>query len=512
MTQDPIAPDPGQDQGQPADIPTAPQAPVGGWGVPTAPVPPTPPLPPTPGEMSVPPTAPVPPTPPLPPTPGGIDLEQPPEAGIPPGSPPGLTEPPGARSTSLRRGRGRYVGIAAVLLVTALVGGVAGGFISRTGNQGSPVVQHVVYTPSNFAQPANIPAVVQKLLPSVVTIKSTATQSASSIGGGSSQVFPGFGGGSLGGGSQLFPGLGGGSFGNSSLGGSTVVDEGTGMVLTSNGEVLTNNHVIAGATSIRVTLYGQTTSHPATVIGADPSDDMALLQVQGVSHLPTVTFGSSASLVVGDEVVAIGNALGLVGGPTVTQGIISAEGRSFSATDPTTGKTEHLTGMLQTDAAINSGNSGGPLIDSAGQVIGMNTAVASSTGPNAPAQNIGFAIPSDKIESLLPLLRRGGTVSPGNAYMGVEIFDDNATVARAYDLSTSSGAVIGGVVNGSPAYRAGLQAGDVIVSLDGAPITSASGLQAAVRSHRPGQRVTIGYYSGGRRESVSLVLGTTPAG
>ncbi len=187
-------------------------------------------------------------------------------------------------------------------------------------------------------------------------------------------------------------------------------DEGTGMIISSSGEVVTNNHVIelytdGGETgSITVTEYGQKKSEPATLIGYNSQQDVALLRINNPSaNLPTVTFGSSSKAVVGDSVVAIGNALGLAAGtPTVTQGIVSALGRSVSAGgDGTT--TENLENLIQTDAAINPGNSGGPLIDTAGQVIGMNTAVAGSSEDGTDAQNIGFAIP----------YRRGGdTAAP----------------------------------------------------------------------------------------------------
>jgi S1-C subfamily serine protease len=182
------------------------------------------------------------------------------------------------------------------------------------------------------------------------------------------------------------------------------------MIITSSGEVVTNNHVIDGATSISVTLNGGSKSYTAKVIGADPADDVALLQIQDVSGLPTVTFGNSSTMAVGDSVVAIGNALALGSSPTVTTGIISAENRTITAEDDS-GNTETLHGLFQTDAAINPGNSGGPLVDSAGQVIGMNTAGAADSSDGTSSQDIGFSIPSNEIVSLLSSLEHGGTVS-----------------------------------------------------------------------------------------------------
>jgi S1-C subfamily serine protease len=291
-----------------------------------------------------------------------------------------------------------------------------------------------------------------------------------------------------------------------------VVDEGTGMIITSSGQVVTNNHVIAGATKITVTLYGQSQALPAKLIGTDPTDDVALLQIENPpSNLPTVTFGKSSSLQVGDSAIAIGNALGLsLSSPTVTSGIISALGRDVQAGSPTSGATESLTGMIQTDAAINSGNSGGPLVDSAGQVIGMDTAVASSSSGNAPAQNIGFAIPSDKILSLLPELRKGGTVSQPKAFLGVYITSLNSQLRSEYNFVPQSGAVVMQVEPGSPAQIAGIQAGDVIVAIDGQKITSASGLAAAIRSKKPGQSITITLWHGQQKTTVTATLSSTP--
>jgi S1-C subfamily serine protease len=186
--------------------------------------------------------------------------------------------------------------------------------------------------------------------------------------------------------------------------------EGSGMIITSSGEVVTNNHVIAGATSITVTIGGGTKTYRATVIGTDPTKDIALLQIQGVNGLPTVTFGNSAQVAVGDSVVAIGNALALGSTPTVTTGIVSAENRMITAENDS-GGTETLSGLLQTDAAINPGNSGGPLVDSAGQVIGMDTAAASDEETGTSAQNIGFAIPSNQIVAEIAVLQHSATAA-----------------------------------------------------------------------------------------------------
>lgn len=173
---------------------------------------------------------------------------------------------------------------------------------------------------------------------------------------------------------------------------------GTGIILTADGQVLTNAHVVADATNITVTLPGETTTHTATVVGTNTADDVALLQIQGVSGLTPATIGDSATLAVGDDVVAIGNALDLAGGVTVTKGIVSALDRSVDVENRT------LSGLIQTDAAISSGNSGGPLVNSLGEVVGMNSAGATSSG-SVTAENIGFAIPIAHAMQIVAQLR-----------------------------------------------------------------------------------------------------------
>ncbi len=222
-------------------------------------------------------------------------------------------------------------------------------------------------------------------------------------------------------------------------------DQGTGMIITPNGEVVTNNHVISGATTITVTLFGKTTSMPATLVDTDPTNDVALLQITGASNLPTVNYGNSDNVQVGDAVVAIGNALGLqAGSPTVTQGIISAKGRTVQASSSSGTGTETLTNMFQTDAAINPGNSGGPLVDSSGKVIGMNTAVASDSTGTTQAQNIGFAIPSSKINQLLPGAQQVDqhTRPRGTAYLGVSLETLTPQLRSEYNFVPTQGAVV----------------------------------------------------------------------
>jgi putative serine protease PepD len=367
--------------------------------------------------------------------------------------------------------------------VAALVGAVIGGGIvaATTHNDNAATVKEISAGPALLNGVTNIEAVIDKVLPAIVSIdaKSSSPSTASILGSGSSGVQE---------------------------------DQGTGMIITSNGEVVTNNHVIAGATTITVTLYGSLKALPATLVDTDPVDDVALLQITGQSDLPTVSYGDSDNVQVGDAVVAIGNALGLSAGtPTVTQGIISAKGRTVEASDAAGNSTETLTNMFQTDAAINPGNSGGPLVDSSGKVIGMNTAVASSADGTSQAQNIGFAIPSNKIEKLLPGLRSksiSSQSSAGTAFLGVSLLTLTSQLRSEYNFVPTRGAVVLQVVAGSPADAAGLQQGDVITSFQGQPVTSADQLATAIQADKPGQKVRIGLYRGSDRLTVTAALGT----
>jgi len=205
----------------------------------------------------------------------------------------------------------------------------------------------------------------------------------------------------------------------------------------------------------------------------------------------------------------------------VTEGIVSAENRTLSAENDS-GQTENLTGLLQTDAAINPGNSGGPLVDSDAQVVGMNTAVASSSSGNAPTQNIGFAITVDSVKPLLAQLRRGGTGGAGGgtapavpvntAYIGVTVGPVTPALQQQDHLTPSSGALVLSVEPGSPAETADLQVHDVIVSLNGSAITSPTQLHDAIHPLKPGDKVTLGIYRGTAKMTVAVTLGTLPTG
>jgi len=275
---------------------------------------------------------------------------------------------------------------------------------------------------------------------------------------------------------------------------------GTGMVITPDGDVLTNAHVIAGATNIRVTLTTDNKSYDAVLLGSDPTADVAVIKLQGASNLKTVTLGRSSSMRVGDDVVAIGNALALPGGPTVTHGIVSALDRTIDA------ENERLEHLIQTDAAINPGNSGGPLSNSAGEVIGMNTAVAGQ------AQNIGFAIAMDTVKPIAEQLKAGKGTAKAGAFLGVTSVTVTPDIAQRLGLSATSGALVQDVTPGSAADNAGLRSGDVIVKFGNDTISSSDDLGAAVRKHQPGDKVDVTYQRGNQRQTTTVTLGSRATG
>jgi putative serine protease PepD len=269
---------------------------------------------------------------------------------------------------------------------------------------------------------------------------------------------------------------------------------GTGVVLTADGEVLTNAHVVDGATQIRVTLAGESQARNAEVVGVDSDADLALLQIRGASGLPTARLGDSSSVQVGDDVVAIGNALALRGGPTVTRGIVSALDRSLDTDSGT------MIGLIQTDASISSGNSGGPLVNAYGEVIGINTAVATG-GRTSAAENIGFAIAIDRALPVVERLRGGAATPVG--YLGV-------TTADPTDGSRA--AVIVTVEPDSPAATAGLAAGDLLTHVAGKAVAGAAELAGVVAEHGPGETVEVSVLRDGQTLTVPVTLGTRRSG
>lgn len=365
------------------------------------------------------------------------------------------------------RRRRRWPKVLVVLAVAATLGGFAGAQIATEMNNSSD--DATVSTPDSMrpsSQPVltavpgldvppvvDVAGVVERISPSVVTVVAS-------------------------------------SRGNTGAGRST----GTGVVITSDGEILTNSHVVEGSDDVRV-LFGDTIDPiPAVVLAADPGNDLALLKVD-LDGLAPAVFADPGSITIGDEVVAVGFALDLDGGPTVTRGIVSALNRTIANSDGA------LDGLIQTDAAISSGNSGGPLLNANGEVIGINTAVFQSSF-NTAANNVGFAISVGEALPVIDTLRGladGETRVEG--YLGVGL-EDRTDGGR--------GAVITDVGPDSPASRAGIEAGDIVVDVDGTPIDGQGALIAAIRDRSPGDTVAIDVLRGGSRLTLTATLVERP--
>lgn len=278
---------------------------------------------------------------------------------------------------------------------------------------------------------------------------------------------------------------------------------GSGMVIEPDGLVLTNHHVVAGATSTSVMLAdGRQVT--ADLVGSIPSSDVALIKVRDVSDLRTVELGESAALQVGDDVVAVGNALNLGASPTVTTGIVSALDRSITTPDGVS-----LESLIQTDAAINQGNSGGPLVNAFGQVIGINTAIAGG------AENIGFALSIDSLKPLIEELRSGGGDVRGGAYLGIgtaDLDDVFPEVLERLGIDRDDGAFVIQVQRGTAADEAGLEAGDIIIAIGDEPIVRAGEVSGAIGRLSPGDEVEIRFVRDGEERTVTVTLGSRGVG
>jgi serine protease Do len=264
---------------------------------------------------------------------------------------------------------------------------------------------------------------------------------------------------------------------------------GSGFIIRPDGYILTNDHVVDGASSISVTLAGQDKTYPAQLVGSNYNLDLAVLKINAGNDLPTLPLGNSDQARVGDWVIAIGNPYGL--DHTVTVGVLSAKGR------PITAGNRSYSNLLQTDAAINPGNSGGPLLNLEGQVIGINTAV------DAQAQGIGFAIPTSTVTDVLSNLINH-TPTP---YLGVTVQDVPQDVADQLGLTSGEGAMVVAVESGTPAANAGLQQGDVIVAFNGQTVEGPNDLVAKVQGTAPGTSVTLQIYRDGQSMNVNVTVG-----
>jgi S1-C subfamily serine protease len=281
---------------------------------------------------------------------------------------------------------------------------------------------------------------------------------------------------------------------------------GTGMALTSNGEVITNNHVIEGATTISVVDVGNHKTYGATVVGYDPSQDVAVLRLSDASGLDTIKPGDSSTVKAHDGIVVVGNAEGTGGTPSYAAGSVTALGQSIVAQDQVSGASEQLTGLIETNADVIPGDSGGAMVDSGRRVIGM-TCAASESYQFQPSSSQGYAIPINQVLAVAGQIEAGrasSTVHIGpTAFLGVLV---------GSPFSGYSGAEIGEVVPGSSAAQAGLTPGDVITSLNGQAVTSPDSLTDLLLAESPGASVQFGYLDlSGQQQSVTVTLGTGPA-
>jgi putative serine protease PepD len=354
----------------------------------------------------------------------------------------------------------------AALVAVALASGAGGAAVASIGGGGTTTTQTVTTTAPSTRQAAAIRTsggltvneIYKRSNPGVVDIK---------VRSGGSSVPDQFGG----------PG-----------GSQQSEAEGSGFVLDKKGYIATNQHVVDGASSITVT-FSDGSKASAKVVGTDTSTDVAVIKVDvAASRLRPLTLADSSGVQVGDGVVAIGSPFGLEG--TVTTGVVSALSRTIKAPNNFT-----ISGAIQTDAAINHGNSGGPLLNSSGQVVGINAQIESDSGGN---DGVGFAIPSSTVRTVAQQLISGGRAA--HAYLGVQLSD-----------ASSGGATVSGLSSGAPAAKAGLRQGDVVSAIDGRPVASSDALVSAVDAHKPGDQVTLRVTRGGERRDVKITLGTRPS-
>lgn len=363
---------------------------------------------------------------------------------------PGVPPPPPAGSPALPGRRTRVLWLIMIVML-ALSAGVVGAFVGASIEDQTETVKRPSREAIEVADSAesagvmDVAAVLSAMEPSVVTISADTAE-----------------------------------------GGST----GTGVVLTSDGEILTNAHVVENATEVRVRLFGEIEPRPAEVLAADDPNDLALLRID-VDGLTPAVFADPESIAVGDQVIAIGYALNLDGDPSVTSGIVSALDRTLLGSDGA------LDGLLQTDAAISSGNSGGPLINARAEVVGINTAVYQSDATTA-ANNVGFAISAGEA---LPIIERLRGQAEGEdrleGFLGVGINDRR---------DGGKGAIVSDVSDGSPAADAGFEVGDVVLEADGSSVNGSAGLIAIIRDASPGDTVSVTVVRDGERIELEAVL------
>jgi len=385
----------------------------------------------------------------------------------PPISPTPPQQPPQKKRRSHKKMATIFVSVFAAFLLLSL-GTVGGVLISRhySPNDTASLIAAVDGNKTITEEESSIATVAEKVGPSVVSIV-TKTRTSSFLGDSSGQA------------------------------------AGTGMIVSKNGYVLTNNHVVEGAEAVSVIDSVGTLYENVTLVGRDPLNDIAFLKIESDKEFATVSLGNSATLRTGQQVVAIGNALGQYNN-TVTSGIVSGTGRPVTASSGS-GTTESLTDLIQTDASINPGNSGGPLVNMAGQVIGINTAIVED------ANGIGFAIPINSTKGILAGVLETGKVS--RSYLGVSFLTVTPDVAREYNLSVNNGAYVRStngsnpVAANSPADKAGLKQNDIITKVNDETVGNQGSLSSILGEYRPGDRITLTYLRDGKQETATLNLG-----
>ncbi|HEY7270911.1 MAG TPA: trypsin-like peptidase domain-containing protein [Dehalococcoidia bacterium] len=293
---------------------------------------------------------------------------------------------------------------------------------------------------------------------------------------------------------------------------------GSGVIYDSQGHILTNAHVVEGASKLTVALTDGRTMQ-ATLVGSDTRSDIAVIKIDG-SNLPVAELGTNTGYQVGDWVVAIGNALGLPGGPTVTVGVVSAIGRTVQEPGSSNGSGGSSSGgaastsgpflfdLIQTDAAINPGNSGGALVDMNAHVIGINTLVAGEAEPGVPTQGIGFAINIKTASTIAQQLVTNGSVS--YPYIGIAYVPLTPAIASRLGTNVQNGAVVTDVAAGSPAAQAGIRPNDIITKIDGQDLVDQSTLAATLANKKPGDKVTLTVNRNGATQDITVTLGTAP--
>lgn len=369
-------------------------------------------------------------------------------------------------------GAGKYIALVILVLVACFSAGLAGGFVylRLAGGSATATINRDTANDGNTVisqDEENISSVASKVGPSVVSIttKGQATQSYY----GTQQAVEG---------------------------------AGSGIILTSDGYILTNKHVVSGSSQLSVTTSDGTVYDDVKIVGTDPLNDLAFIKVSGVSNLTAATLGDSSSTRIGQKVVAIGNSLGEFQN-TVTSGIISGKGRPISASEGNS--VETLTDLIQTDAAINPGNSGGPLVNLSGQVIGINTAVAED------AQSIGFSIPINSAKGVIKNLQKTGKVE--RAYLGVNYMSITPEIAKQYNLPTKEGAYVvasngQSVVSGSPADKAGMKDKDIITKVGDLKVGEHGSVSSLIGEYATGEKVQLTIIRAGKTITVDVTLAT----